>query len=63
MDKLNFEDFYKVFSSLPLSVRDEIILVMPEKGPITWKVAYLEIFNETDLGKEIYKKLKDLNII
>lgn len=63
MDKPNYEDFFKVFSGLPLNVRDEIILVIPEKGPITWKVAFLEIIYETELGKEIFNKLKELKII
>jgi len=44
-------------------LRDEIILVIPEKGPITWNVAYLEIENETRLGKIILEKLEELKII
>lgn len=62
MDKKKYEIFFNVYANLPLGVRDEIILVLPEQGPITWKVAYLEISNDTELGKEIFDKLIELKI-
>jgi len=55
--------FYKIFSNLPLNLREEIILVIPQRGPITWQVAYLEVDNDTELGKTILEKLSDLKII
>jgi len=57
------DKFFKVYSNLPLNLRDEIVLVLPNKGPITWNVAYLEIVNETPLGIEILDKLSELKII
>ncbi|HBL39685.1 TPA: hypothetical protein DDZ10_03380 [Candidatus Uhrbacteria bacterium] len=57
------EKLLKVYANLPLNLRGEIILVLPEKGPITWNVAYVEVENETLLGVEILKKLIELNII
>lgn len=57
------ERFLKVYSNLPLNLRDEIVLVLPGKGPITWNVAYLEINNDTPLGKEILEKLIELQIV
>lgn len=59
----NREDFLKVYSNLPLNLRKEVILVLKEKGPITWEVAYIEIENKTKLGNIILKKLKELKII
>jgi len=56
------EKFLKVYSNLPLKLRDEIILVLDDE-PITWRVAYLEVKNETKLGKEILKRLFKLKII
>ena len=56
------EKFIKIYSNLPLNLRREIILVIDEK-PITWNVAYLEIRNDTGLGKKILKKLENLRII
>lgn len=55
--------FIKTFSNLPLNIRNEIVYVFPDKGPITWNVAYLEISNDTLLGKEILNKLDSLEII
>lgn len=57
------ERFFKVYANLPINLRNEIILVLPERGPITWNVAYLEINNDTPLGEEILKKLIELRII
>lgn len=57
------EKFLKIYSNLPIKIREEIILVLDECGPITWNVAFLEINNETELGKKIIKKLSDLKII
>lgn len=57
------EKFYKVYANLPINLRDEIVLVVPSKGPITWHVAFLEIDGNTPLGEEILKKLSELKII
>jgi len=56
------EKFYKVYSNLPLNLRDEIVLVVGDE-PITWKVAKLEIDNNTKLGEVILEKLEALKII
>ncbi len=57
------EKFLKIYADLPLGLRDEIILVLPEKGPITWNVAFLEVEQDTALSKEILEKLETLKII
>lgn len=57
------ERFLKIYANLPINIRQEIIYVVPNKGPITWNVAYLEIKNDTPLGNEISKKLEELKII
>lgn len=56
------EKFFKVYANLPLNLRDEIILVIDDE-PITWKVAYLEISNNTKLGRRILEKLGALELI
>lgn len=58
-----YEKFFQVYANLPSGVRDEIILVLPEIGPVSWKVAYFEIQNKTSLGEEIFKKLEELKFI
>jgi len=54
--------FLRAYSNVPLGVRKEIILVIDHK-PITWDVAFIEIDNDTDKGKEILRKLIDLELI
>ena len=56
------ERFYKVYSNLPLGVREETILVVND-DPITWKVAKLEIDNKTPISKHILEKLAALEFI
>ncbi len=56
------EAFFKLYSNLPMNLRGEVILVIDDQ-PITWKVAYNEVSNKTDLGKKIFNKLVDLNIL
>ena len=57
------EKFLKIFANLPIALREEIILVLPEKGPITWNSAYFEVVNNTKLGEEILMRLELLKII
>ncbi len=62
MDKK--QQFLKVYSSLPLGVRQEIVAVLDAPiGPITWEVAYIEVENDTPLGQEILEKLVNSEII
>ncbi len=56
------ERFLRVYSDLPLNLRREIILVL-DKEPITWNVAYLEVSNNTGKSRVILKKLEGLKII
>lgn len=62
MDDCLREKFLKIYSNLPLNLRKEIILII-DKEPITWNVAYIEVSNNTKKSKEILKKLKELDII
>lgn len=57
------QKFYRVFANLPINLREEVILVISGKGPITWQVAFLEVDNNTELGAMILEKLSDLKII
>ena len=57
------ERFLKIYANLPVNLRNEIIAVLPNVGPVTWNVAYLEISNDTELGKKILEKLSNFKII
>ncbi len=56
------EDFFKVYSGVPLEERDNVIVVI-DKEPVSWNLAYQEIKNKTENGKEILKILRKLEII
>jgi len=56
------ERFHAVYANLPLSLREQVVLVLDDE-PITWKVANLEIIEDTKVGRRILKKLIELEII
>ena len=56
------ETFLSIYADLPLGLRREVILVL-DNEPITWNVAYIEVYNNTDKSKKILKELKDMKII
>lgn len=62
MDKIDTSRFFRVYSNLPLKVRQEIVVVL-DTEPITWSVAFKEISINTKKGEEIFKKLVELKII
>ena len=61
--------FLRVYQNLPLNERRNTILVLEEKGktpekkPISWDIAYLEIEQETSIGEKILNKLIKLSLI
>lgn len=60
---MNKERFLKVYANLPINLRNDVIYVSEEYGPITWNAAYIEINNETNLGRKIFDKLVEMKII
>ena len=56
------ERFLKTYSDLPIKTREEVIVVVYGE-PITWNVAYKEVKNGTELGKEIIRKLKRIGVL
>lgn len=57
------EKFIKIYSNLPIGIRQEIILVLEDDRPITWNAAYVEVEANTPLSNEILEKLEKLKII
>ncbi len=61
--------FLMVYQNLPLNERKNTILVLedkkdkPQKKPISWDIAYLEIEEETEAGEKILNKLIKLSLI
>ena len=54
--------FVKVFSNLPITQRDKVVIVVNGQ-PISWNVAYEQLRTGGDLSKEIAEKLIKLKII
>lgn len=63
MSNMNFrEKFLRIYANLPLNQRSEIVVVLGDE-PMTWNATRIEIENDTEKGKEILRKLVDLQII
>lgn len=60
MDKKT--QFLKVYANLPLGAREEIVAVV-DSEPLTWKVAKLEIEQDTLKGKQVLETLVNLKIL
>lgn len=54
--------FFKVYSGIPIEERKLTIIVI-DKQPINWNLAYEEVSNNTERGKNILKLLLELEII
>jgi len=57
------EKFLKIYANLPLSVREEIIVTLEDKRPLTWNAVYIEVENDTPLAKKILIQLDEMEII
>ena len=58
--------FIKVYGRLSENVRNEVIVAIKRDNidkPYTWDSAYVEVSNDTPLGKEILKKLEKMELI
>ncbi len=60
MDKK--ERFNKIYANIPINLRDDIVIVI-DNEPISWKIARLEIEQNTKLGEVILTKLEELKVI
>ena len=62
MDKK--QSFLKIYSTLPLGVRKEIVAVLDDPvGPISWEVAFIEVESNTPIGQQVLEKLGKMEII
>ena len=55
--------FFRVYANLPVGLRDQVIIVLPEVGPMSWNAVYVEVSNSTKLGDTVVEKLVELKII
>ncbi|MBR0465287.1 hypothetical protein IJJ02_00650 [Candidatus Saccharibacteria bacterium] len=58
----DFSRFQRVYANLPEKIRNGIVVVVNDK-PYSWNAVYVELINNTALGREMYKKLIKMEII
>ena len=63
MDNVPKERFFRVYANLPISLRDQVVISLPEIGPMSWNASYIEVNSGTKIGDTIVEKLIELNII
>jgi len=56
------EKFLRVYPNIPANLREDIVVVIDNKT-YTWDTAYLEIKENTSLGKKVLKALEGLGIL
>ncbi len=54
--------FLRIYADIPDGLREDIIVVVDDRT-YTWNISYLEIKDDTSLGKKILKILEDMRII
>jgi hypothetical protein len=55
-------DFLRIFANLPIPLREEIIY-SDDGRPVSWSAAFIEVQGDTELGKKILGRLKEMKII
>ena len=58
----DYSRFYKIYGNLPEKIRKGLVVVVDDK-PYSWNAVYIELMNDTALGKTMYKKLIETEII
>lgn len=59
---MDISRFLKVYANLPPRLKDQIVVVVDDK-PMTWNAVYLELQEESDIGKKAMKMLEEMEIV
>lgn len=62
MDEDKRAKFLGMFANIPENLRKDILIVV-DKKPYTWNTAYLEVKDNTSLGKKILEILGEMDIL
>ncbi len=54
--------FLGMFANVPENLRSDILVVV-DKKPYTWNTSYLEVKDNTPLGRKILKKLEEIGVV
>lgn len=55
--------FYKTYANIPLGLRNQIVVVLEDKEPLSWNAAKVEVDNDTDKVNEILEKLSQTGLL
>lgn len=58
----NTAKFLRIYANVPDKLRNDIIAV-EDKRPYTWNTAYLEVKDNTNLGRKILKTLEEIGVL
>lgn len=58
----DYSRFQRIYANLPEKMRNGIVVVVDDR-PYTWNAVYVELINDTALGKIMYQKLIKMGII
>ena len=59
---MDISRFLNVYANLPDRIKHQIVVVVDDK-PMTWRAVYLELKQESELGKKALKQLEEMEII
>jgi hypothetical protein len=59
---MDISRFLKIYANLPDRLKAQIVVVIDDK-PMTWNAVYLELKEESELGKRILNKLIEMEVI
>ncbi len=62
IEPMDISRFLKIYANLPSRLKDQIVVVIDDE-PMTWNAVYLELKEESELGKRIMKKLIEMEVI
>ena len=59
---MDYSRFQAVYAYITEKIRNEVVAVIDDRQ-YSWNSAYVEISDDTALGRKIYQKLIDMEII
>ena len=55
--------FYRVYANVPINLRRDIIYADKEHHAMSWNVVWIEVENDTRVGRRALETLRNLKII
>ena len=59
---MDYSKLRMVYANIPEKLRQEVVVFI-DGNPYSWNAVYLEISNDTELGRRIFAKLVEMEIV